>query len=228
MKDNLVLYVLLFVVILALIGVTVFQQFEISRLYGQNRELAVSNQQKDEQNTDLRNSYSNLNSSYFQTLSSLGQLANTIGIKDSEMYSLQQDCSNLNVSYNGLLTRLDSLRNSIKELSMELGGKEGIFVLNYTYVETDVGTPPLQEYRYTATMRFYNALDNATVTVKVYGETGSSKEFTYIYQVWRCLPRKPLFFSVFSRLSKINANHHNEVEMSPDVGLLRSVFSKHT
>jgi hypothetical protein len=174
---NLILYVGIVVVVLSLAGVITYQQLEISKLYGQNRELVVSNLQKDEENADLRNSYTLLNSTYFQTLNSLGQLTDMLEAKDGNLSRLQQDYTNLTISYNGLLTQYNGLRDSIMELSLDFGGKGGIFILNYTYSWEQIGVPVTNQY--TAIMRLYNALEDATVTVKVYGLGGSSRSFTY-------------------------------------------------
>lgn len=173
---NLILYVGMVVVVLSLAGVIAYQQLEISKLYGQNRELAVSNLQKDEENADLRNSYNQLNITYSQTLNSLGQLTDMLEVKDSELSQLQQDYSNLTISYNGLLTQYNGLRDSIMELSLDFGGREGVLVLNYSWVKSMRGLDRL----HAVTMEIFNLLEPCEIDVKIYSETwGTSKTFTY-------------------------------------------------
>jgi hypothetical protein len=160
---------------LSLIGVIVCQQFEISRLYGRNEELTVSNMQKDHEITNLKDDFHRLNSTYFQLLDNLQTIASLLNSSDSKLSLLQQNYSLLLDSYSNLSTKVQTLKNSIAQLSQEFGGYEGIFILNYTYIYT-------YEYpyhRYYAEIEWYNALESAEVTVKVYGTGGTSKTFTY-------------------------------------------------
>ena len=84
---------------------------------------------------------------------------------------------NLSNYYVNLLANLsekvDELETSIAWLSQEFGGYDGIFILNHSYSFGTVGMITT----YTVTMELYNALEEANVTVKVYGE--GSRAFTY-------------------------------------------------
>jgi len=163
------------VIALSLVGVIVYQQLEISRLYGRNEELTVSNMQRDQEITNLKDDFHRLNSTYFQLLDSLQTITGLLNSSDSKLSSLQQNYSILLESYNNLSTKVETLKNSIAQLSQELGGYEGIFVLNYTYIYTN----EYPYHRYYAEIELYNALESAEVTVIVYGTGGTSKTFIY-------------------------------------------------
>jgi hypothetical protein len=184
-------------VVVSLVGVVVFQQYQISGLYGQNRELAVSNTQKDSDNNELmnqydqlqrdsQNAYNQLNASYQQVLSNLEKTVEALSEKDvnfsflQEEYltliqSLQHDNLNLTVSYNDLSQKYQDLKDVAIQLCSEYGATDGVFILDYKYSWGTVGMTST----YLANMTLYNALLTANVTVKVYGLKGTSRTFTY-------------------------------------------------
>jgi len=61
-------------------------------------------------------------------------------------------------------SEVDSLEESIAQLSVELGGFEGVFILNYTYIYTY--DYPI--HRYFGEFVLCNAFESANVTVRVY------------------------------------------------------------
>jgi len=195
------------VVVLSLVGVILFQQYQISGLYGQNRELAVSNAQKDDDMTELMNRHNQLNASYQQILSSLEQAIETLNAKDANfsslqreylalIESLQQDYVNLTEAYNALIQAhqeyvtihhyVDAEYNDLLQKYQDL---KGIAIeLCNKYGATDgifildyhfsMGTVGMTA-TFLANMTLYNALLTANVTVKVYGAGGTTKTFTY-------------------------------------------------
>ena len=125
-RANVIVPVVSLVIGLSLVGVILWEQLEISRLQGRNEELLVSSLQKEQEISNLDNNYNQLNSSYFQTLSTLQQVTDLLNSSDSKLSTLQQNYSNLLESHNNLSTVIGSLQNSIAWLSQELGGYEGI------------------------------------------------------------------------------------------------------
>jgi len=67
-RANVIILIVVVVIVLSLVGVILYQQLEILRLYGRNEGLTISNMQKDQEITNLRDSYDeqirNLNNTY--------------------------------------------------------------------------------------------------------------------------------------------------------------------
>jgi uncharacterized protein YukE len=193
-RASIIVPIVVVVIALSLVGVILYQQQEISNLYGQNKELSNSNLTKDQDLTNMQNSYNDqisklnnnyeqLNSTYTQTLASLRQITTLLNSSDSKLTKSQADYLELLGSYNNLsdsytsmstnlTVKIDELRNSIAGLSQEFGGLDGVFILNYTYTKYAGLT-----WQHTFTLVLYNALETANVTVRVYGQ--GSKDFTY-------------------------------------------------
>jgi hypothetical protein len=180
------LEILEIVIVLSLVGIIVFQQYQISGLFGQNRELALSNQQKDNNcdeltnqynqlQRDSQNAYSQLNASYRQLLSNLGQVIETLERKDANFTSLSESYDVQLLNYDSLLQKYNDLKNVAVQLCDNYGATDGIFILDYKYSWGSVGMTAT----YLANMTLYNALLTANVTVKVYGLKGTTKTFTY-------------------------------------------------
>lgn len=173
-RANVIISFVSLVVSLSLVGIIVWEQFEILRLQGRNEELLISNSYKDQEITDLGDSYKQLNSSYFQTLNSLQQLTVMLNASDSNLSELQQDYLNLTNSYNDLKNSLTQLRSTIIDYSEDLGGEDGVWIVNYTWVYSGGVV-----VRHSITVELYNLLEPCMVTVKVWDYGSTSKVFMY-------------------------------------------------
>jgi len=180
------LEILEIIVVLSLVGIIIFQQYQISGLNGQNRELAVSNVQKDSDYTELMNKYNQLqtdsqnlynqlNTSYLQVLSDLNEITKTLDRKDANYTALSESYNGLLQNQTSLLQKYNDLKNVAVQLCNKYGATDGIFILNYHFSMGTVGLTTT----FLANMTLYNALLTANVTVKVYGGGGTTRTFTY-------------------------------------------------
>lgn len=119
-KTSALVLTVVIVVALSMATVIVFQQQEISRLYGRNEELATSNSQNEQKLGERNDAYSSLNASYFQTLDSLQQLSELLNTSETRLTELNQSYSSLSTSWNTLSANFDSLNANFNTLNASL------------------------------------------------------------------------------------------------------------
>jgi len=219
-KQTLIIVSTLIVVLGILAFIVVWQNLQMYILEDKNNEVSLTLTQREQEIDNLESQYQSLLETFQLVTDSLNlSLQNVTGLLGSlqlEMFQLQDDYlflleehDNLSDYYIGLesnlSSKIDDLRTSIAWLSQGLGGYDGVFILNHTYSWGTVGMITT----YTVTMELYNALEDANVTVRLYGDPGGSRVFIYqipgftkraLVEVWQ----GGVFYEDFSQIAVDN------------------------